>query len=884
MALAPGTKLGPYEVISPLGAGGMGEVYRGRDLKLNRDIAIKILPDLLAKDQECLARFRREAQLLAALNHPHIAHIHGFEDSSGAYALIMELVEGPTLAEKMMEITGRAPGTPGMPLDEALAIAKQLADALEAAHERGIVHRDFKPGNIKITADGTVKVLDFGLAKAVADGAGAKDLAQSPTLTLETSPGVVVGTVSYMSPEQARGLPVDKRADIWAFGSVLYEMLAGRKPFAGDTKSDIMANVLLRPPDWGALPAGVPAPVMRLLRRCLEKDARRRLHDMGDALLDLEEAGTPATAESKKGAAPRRFSFLEWLAASLLILLAVAAGWLLRPHSLPENPLANAHFTRLTDWEGLERDAAISPDGKFVAFVSDRDGPFDIWLAEMGAGVFVNLTHGREANLDFELPVVGFANGGSQLWIHDANPTTPLRLAPLMGGEPRTFLAKGPGQRPPVNAAWSPDGSQLVYHTSDPGDPLYVADRTGGNPHLLFRNADPGMHNHFPVWSPDGRWIYFARGNPVAASFDLWRISPSGGKPERLTTQSTWLAYPAPLGSHTVLYVARGEDGSGPWLWALNPDDKSTRRVSFGLEQYTSVAASANGRRLVATVANPSANLWSVPIADHPAGEGEVTRFPLPTVRALAPRFAGTLLFYLSSHGAGDGLWRYDQRQAIEIWKGADGPLFEAAAISPDGSQVAIGLRTDGKLRLHLMTADGSDLHSIGEGIEVQGTAAWSPDGKWIVTGGRGDHGLGLFKIPVAGGSPTQILTGQAFNPVWSPDGSLIVYTGANVGPDAPLLAVRPDGTAVALPAIRVRRDGVRARFLPSGKGLVYMQGRSAAQDFWLLDVASKKSRPLTQLHDPSAMRAFDITADGKHIVFDRLRENSDLVLVDLEK
>src|SRR5579862_6642539 len=266
-------------------------------LKLNRDIAIKILPDLLAGDHECLARFRREAQLLAALNHPHIAHVHGFEDSAGTYALIMELVEGPTLAEKMMEVSGTAPDGPGMPLEEALPIAKQLADALEAAHDRGILHRDFKPGNIKITPDGTVKILDFGLAKAVADGAGAKDLAHSPTLTLDTCPGVVVGTVSYMSPEQARGLPVDKRADVWAFGCVLYEMLAGRKPFVGDTRSDIMANVLQRPPDWGALPADLPTPVMRLLRRCLEKDARRRLHDMGDALLDLEEAGTPAIAE-----------------------------------------------------------------------------------------------------------------------------------------------------------------------------------------------------------------------------------------------------------------------------------------------------------------------------------------------------------------------------------------------------------------------------------------------------------------------------------------------------------------------------------------------------------------------------------------------------------
>ena len=880
MSLAPGTKLGPYEVMAPLGTGGMGEVYRGRDLKLNREIAIKVLPDLVARDQDRLARFRREAQLLAALNHPNIAHVHGFEDSTGVSALIMELVEGPTLAEKISEVSGANAGGPGMPLEQALPIARQLAEALEAAHERGIVHRDLKPANIKITPDGAVKVLDFGLAKTVWDGGKRPDVLQAPTVTLE---GVVVGTVAYMSPEQARGLPVDKRTDVWAFGCVLYEMLAGRRPFLGETQSDVMAGVLQRSPDWGALPAGLPSPVLRLLHRCLEKDPKLRLRDMGDAQLDLEDAGKAPVPELKQQF-HRRPSWLQWLAAALLLLLAAAAGWLILLQRPAENPLPNAHFTRLTDWEGIERDAAISPDGKFVAFVSDRDGPFDIWLAELGGGGFVNLTHGKDPNLDFELPVVGFANAGSELWMHDAIPTNPLLLAPLMGGEPRTFLAKGPRQRPPVNAAWSPDGSRLVYHTSDPGDPIYLADRTGGNPRLLFVNSDPGMHNHWPVWSPDGRWIYFARGSPVAESFDLWRVLPSGGTPERLTSHNSWVASPAPIGPSTVLYIAREEDGSGPWLWALDPEKKSTRRVSFGLEQYTSVAASADGHRLVATVANPSANLWTVPILDHPAGEREVTPFKVPTVRAWAPRFAGSLLFYLSSHGTGDGLWRFDQRQAIEIWKGANNPLFQVAAVSPDASQVAIGLRTEGKLRLHLITADGANLHRIADEIEIQGTASWSPDGQWIVTGGRDAHGLGLFKIPAAGGLPTRIVAGQAFNPVWSPDGALIVYTGANVGPDAPLLATRPDGTAVPFPAIRVRRDGVRARFLPSGKSLVYMQGRPAAQDFWLLDLASRKTRPLTHLQNPSAMLVFDITPDGKHIVFDRLRENSDLVLIDLEK
>jgi Tol biopolymer transport system component len=874
MRLAPGTKLGPYEIIAPLGAGGMGEVYRGRDLRLNRDIAIKVLPDALAGDGERRTRFSREAQMLAALNHPNIAHVHGFEDSTGIPALIMELVEGCTLAEKL----ARTPG--GMELEEALALAKQIADGVEAAHERGIVHRDLKPENIRITPDGVVKILDFGLAKMVS-GAAHNSTQQSPTVTVE---GVVVGTVAYMSPEQARGLPVDRRADVWAFGCVLYEMLAGRKPFAGATTSDVIAAILQGAPDWSGLPRGLPRPLIRLLRRCLEKDAKRRLRDMGDAQLELEEAGNPAEPEAPQPTAGR-WGWKGAAIALLGILALAAARWAQLRSVPPANPLANALFTRLTDWEGIERDAVISPDGKFAAFVSDRDGPFDIWLTEIGGGQFVNLTHGSNPNLDFELRVVGFAEDGSELWMHDADPRTPLLLAPLMGGQPRPFLATGPGGRPPVNAAWSPDGTRLAYHTSEAGDPIYVADRTGGNPRRIFVNTDPGLHNHWPVWSPDGRWIYFVHGNPVAESFDLWRIAQGGGNPERLTRHNAWMATPAPIGRDDVLYVARDEDGSGPWLWDLNPEEKSTRRVSFGLEEYTSVAASASGRRLVATVANPSANLWSVAILDHPAGEREVAPFRVPTVRALAPRFAGSSLFYLSSHGAGDGLWRYDQRQAVEIWKGADGPLAEPAAVSPDGSQVAIALRAaGGKLHLNLITRDGSGLHSIAGTIEIHGTAGWSADGKWIVTGGRSDQGLGLFKIPVAGGEPVRIVAGQAFNPVWSPDGALIVYTGANVGPDAPLKAVRPDGTAVALPPIRVRRDGVRARFLPSGRALVYMQGRSAAQDFWELDLASGKSRPLTHLQDPSAMQVFDITPDGKRIVFDRRRENSDIVLIDREK
>jgi Tol biopolymer transport system component len=365
---------------------------------------------------------------------------------------------------------------------------------------------------------------------------------------------------------------------------------------------------------------------------------------------------------------------------------------------------------------------------------------------------------------------------------------------------------------------------------------------------------------------------------------DLWRIDPTGGNPQRLTQRNTDVAYPTPARDRTVFYVARDTDGSGPWLWAFDVKRKDSRRVSFGLEQYTSVAASADGRKLVATISNPVAGLWSVPILDRLAEEHDVKPLTMPTVRALAPRFAGASLFFLSSLGTGDGLWRLRDGQVTEIWKGADGALQETPAVSPDGRRVAIVLRRNGKRRLHILSSDGAELQPIAEGIDVQGTSCWSPDGRGIVTGGSDATGPGLFKIPLEGGSPVRLVAGLALNPNWSPDGSLIVYAGTNVSTFAPLLAIRPDGTSVDLPQISLRRLGERVRFLPDGKSLIYMQGLLASQNFWLLDLASMKSRPLTRLQNRATMRTFDITSDGKQIVFDRLRENSHVVMIDLPK
>jgi Tol biopolymer transport system component len=867
MALSSGTKLGPYEIQSPLGAGGMGEVYRASDTRLGRDVAIKVLPEALADDADRLRRFEQEARTIAALNHPNILGIHDIGTHDGAPFLVSEFLEGQTLRERLE--------SGPLPVRRAIEYALGIAQGLAAAHEKGIVHRDLKPENVFVTRDGRVKVLDFGLAKLVRPE---EDHEAVVTLTSPvTLPGMVMGTVGYMSPEQVRGEPTDARADIFSFGAVLYEMLTGRRAFKRNTSAETMTAILREePPELNDTGWQGPLALQRILVRCLEKNVERRFQSASDLAFAIESLSGTSTSKSVPHPKSRR-AWLPWVIAAALLVGTVVRE-MVRPAAAPANPLEKAHFARVTDYESVE--AAISPDGRFVAFVSDHDGPFDVWLTQMGTGRPTNLTQGKAGPLPGPLRSVGFSGNGSEIWLGGGDVGMRLRLMPMTGGALRNFLGEEA-----VNLAWSPDGARVVYHTFGSGDPLFVADHDGANARRIFGDQ-PGVHNHFPTWSPDGRWIYFVHGTPATKEMDLWRIDPAGNNPERLTQRNTDVAYPTPVGNRTVFYVARDGDGSGPWLWTFDLKRKDSRRASFGLEEYTSVEASADGRKLVATISNPVAGLWSVPILNRLAEEHDVKPFTVPTVRALAPRFGGASMFYLSSlgTGTGDGLWHLRDGQVTEIWKGADGSLLETPAISRDGGRVAIVLRRSGKRQLHVLSADGAELHPIAEEIDVQGTSCWSPDGKWIVTGGSGANGPGLFKIPLDGGPAVRVVAGPALNPVWSPDGSLIVYAGTNVRTFAPLLAVRPDGTSVELPQISVRRLGERVRFLPDGKSLIYMQGLLASQDFWLLDLASMKSHPLTRLENRATMRTFDITSDGKQIVFDRLRENSHVVMIDLPK
>jgi len=867
VSIGPGATIDHYRVEAKLGEGGMGSVYRALDTKLNRPVAIKFLSSDFA-DADARRRFQREAQMASSLNHPHIVTVYDAGEIDGRQYLVTEYIDGGTLKEWAAK-EHRSP-------KQVVDLLTGVADGLAAAHRVGIIHRDIKPGNILVATNGYAKLADFGLAK-LAEGTQidvARTLSEG-----QTKPGMIVGSIAYMSPEQASGVELDARSDIFSFGVLLYELLAGKRPFSGATDLELLKTIIHGEPQ--PLGKDIAAPLRSIIEKAIEKDPAERYQTMRDMVVDLKRLGRPSVLEAPRSTA-RAASGRSWpLAASIsaIVLLVVVAGlWEVRRlQAGRENPLANAAYTQLTDFEGAEVDAAISPDGKLVAFISDRDGRSDAWMGQIGTNQFRNLTKQDPDPISrTKVRSVGFAADG-EIWLRGGLGKR-LRLLPLAGDVPRVFLGAKAG-----NAAWSPDGKLVVYHTDEDGDPMFLADSSGENPRPLV-SAQPQVHNHFPTWSQDGRWIYFVRGDQRANQMDLWRIKATGGELERLTQFNSQVSYPAPINAQTVLFVMPDKDGSGPWLWALDVDSKVSRRISEGLDRYTSVSATADGHRLVATAVNPQPNLWSVPILDKTAEEGQVKPYPLPTTRALAPRFAASGLFYLSSRGGGYGLWRFQNGQAAEIWKGSDGALLEPPAISADGHRVAIVLRKSGKPRLYVIAVEGTDLREVTSAVEILGTPSWSPDGNWIVTGGTDTSGEGLFRIPAEGGVPTRLLSGPVRDPLWSPDNALIVYTGENHAAYSPLRAATPNGEPIDLPQIQVRIEGERYRFSGDGKTLVYMQGSAPAQNFWQLNLVTKQTRQLTNFTKPTPMRTFDITPDGTQIVFDRLRENSDIVLIDLPK
>jgi Tol biopolymer transport system component len=882
MPLSAGTRLGPYEILMPLGAGGMGEVYRARDTRLGREVAIKVLPAALSSDPERLKRFEREARSASSLNHPNIVTIHDIGSDHGVSYIAMELVKGEPLRAMLL---ARA-----LPVRRLLQIAVQVADGLARAHASGIVHRDLKPENVMVTEDGLVKILDFGLAKLTQPDTSGGEKTQAPTVSGATEAGIILGTVGYMSPEQALGGTVDFRSDQFSLGSILYEMATGRRPFHRASPPQTLTAIIQDEPEpIATLSPLTPGPLRWIVERCLAKDPRERYdstRDLARELATVREHLSEATSlppglpETKPARRRRQAWSTVAILAGVALVLAAAAWKLARSDYFWRNPLEGARFTRLTDWEGSALDAAISADGKFVTFLSDRDGVFDAWIGQIGGG-FRNLTRSRFPDLlNEEIRNVGFSDDDTNVWVRVTrkSPFGALRkmdvwFLPAMGGEPRLFLADG------TLAVWSPDRTRIVYHTPDPGDPLFVADRNGGNPRKIF-SQKAGLHSHYPSWSPDGRFIYFVRGIPTTYDMDIWRIPSAGGEPERLTNHHSLVAYPTALDERRLIYVATSEAGSG--LYMLDLEKRIPHRVSFGLEEYISVAAAAGGRRLVATIANPTRNLWTVPVSDHMAGEPEARRVELPVTRAAAPRFGPDYFLFLSSKGTTNGLWRFKDGAATELWRASQGAVVAAPAISPDGAQIAFPVQREGRSELFTMNADGGNARPMSETLDVREAPSWSPDGKWIAVCAREGQANPLLKVPVGGGPPVRLVEGVTYNPVWSPDGSLIVYSESHGGGSYLVKAISPDGRPYALPELWVRFAGNRYRFLPGGKALVLTLGQVRQQSFWLLDLQTRGLRQLTDLKRGFDTKSFDISPDGKQILFDRYRENSDVVLIDL--
>jgi Tol biopolymer transport system component len=617
----------------------------------------------------------------------------------------------------------------------------------------------------------------------------------------------------------------------------------------------------------------------RIVRRCLEKKPAQRFQSASDLSFALETITSAVSGsgrvESVRTPTSRRR--LHWVVSIVaLIIAAVVIAWYVkRSDYWWSNPLAKARFTPLTDFPGTEGDAAISRDGKFVTFLSDRDGPFDVWVGQIGTGNFNNLTKGQIADMrNPEVRSLGFSPDGSLIsfWVRATNRTTTWAV-PTMGGPTRTYL-DGP------ELDWSPDGTRMVYHTSADGDPLFVTEPNEKVGKQIYV-ADRGVHCHFPLWSVDGDFIYFVQGFPPD-EMDIWRIRSTGGSPERITFHNSRVAYPTFLDERTLLYTSREADGSGPWLYGIDVDYRVPHRISFGVERYTSIAATADRQRLVASVANPDANLWRIPISTGIVEETGSSRITLPAVRGLAPRIGPNYMLYLSSTGGDDGIWKLANGAAVELWNGSLGRVLVGPAIAPNGLGIAFTAQKSGRNRLYYMKSDGTEVTELAPSLNVRGAPSWPPFGKWLTVAGDQGNGVSLFKVPLDGGPAIQFVNEPATNPVWSPDGEFVVYAGIEVGTRFSLKAATAEGKPYRIPEITLSRGSSRFSFLPRQPVLVVLEGEFWHKNFWSIDLVNGKRRQLTNLDKEFLLGDFDISPDGQQIIFGRLKESSNLIMIDL--
>lgn len=773
MPLAPGTRLGPYEILSQIGAGGMGEVYRARDSKLDRDVAIKVLPESFAQDADRLTRFTREAKTLAALNHPNIASIYGIEGN----ALVMELVEGDDLS------TVIAAGP--MALADALPIARQIADALEAAHEQGIIHRDLKPQNIKVRRDGAVKVLDFGLARSV-DPSSSSDLANSPTLTARaTQMGMIIGTAAYMSPEQARGRSVDRRADIWAFGVVLFEMLTGKRAFAGDDITDVLASVLKSDPDWTATPTSLPAPIRRLLRRCLEKDPKMRLSSIGDARLELNEH-EPAVAHAHAPMAARSSMVSRlWPVAAAIVVTAVAMYSLrssAAPTELPETrtsivaPAGNIIYPDSAM-------VAISPDGSQVAFVTgDIQGATGVWVRPIGSLTARRLEGTDEGNA--QLPFwsadskrIGFFTSGK------------LRTVAAAGGVIQTVCASpGSGGR---GATWN--ASNVIVFARDASGPLFKVSAGGGEPVQITKLAPNQLSHRFPTFLPDGDHFLYIALPGRNGKFDVFAGSLSGGTDKLIGQMEASPTYAAP---GYLLFPRQN-------VLAAQSFDANTLTLSgesFSLPDQPTVildpAQSFTGTKVVSAAASGALAYFSAPFGNVTATWFSMSGKAGGTVKLPEGQYSGVSIspdatravVVRSTSSTESSLWLVDLEHGGAVPLSSGGGRNDSPVWSLDGKRIVFASDRDGPQDFYVKNvSDGAPEQLLYRSpVMFKNPEGFSNDGKFLFFQSLdSESAQNIHLLPLTGPqTPQTYIKGpqRDFLSAQSPDGRHVAYTSDETG------------------------------------------------------------------------------------------------------
>jgi eukaryotic-like serine/threonine-protein kinase len=885
MSLA-GTRLGHYELVSIVGAGGMGDVYRARDTRLGRDVAIKVLPAAFTSDPDRLARFEREARALAALNHPHIGAIYGVEEATGARALVLELIDGETLGDRIVR---------GLRVREAVAIALQIVAALDAAHEKGVVHRDLKPSNVMIASDGTVKVLDFGLAKFDGPAASA-DFTRSPTIAVSaTNEGLIVGTAPYMSPEQARGQTVDKRTDIWAFGCVLYEMLTGRRAFGRETYSDIIAAILEHEPEWSALPADTPPGVRRLLERCLEKNPRRRIRDIGDVQIELEDIDRPsATRPSTQTSDERkRFGWPFVAAAGAAAILAVVTARTL--WTTVDRAPEFSRVTQLSRGAAFEFGAAISPDGKWIAYLSNARGPTDIWVRFLSGGDPVNLTASTTLEMQSRTDLGGLAispDGASIAFDAGATKGTPAPQfdawvipAPL-GGTPRKVVELGRALR------WSPDGSQIAFVRagSSAGDALWVARSDGGSPREVvpLRGA---MHVHWPVWSHDGRYIYFnysiSTANREPAS--VYRVAAAGGPIEPVVLTARRAAFPFPTPDGKGLVYAANPSSVDLALWWRPFDGGEATRLTTGVGEYSEPSITSDGRTMISSLVQFRQTLTVFtmnarttppqPITDGTTGDIDPV---------LSPN--SEQLVFSSSRSGFQNLWTARPDGSMPRALTSGNVFDERPAFSPDGRRLAFVSDRGGRRSIWTMAADGGIPERLAD-ADVVDRLVWWPDGQRIVFAVALGNVAALQSVRIADRTIEPIHTpGPAVTPfgfMGDTLGYLEPFPGGAGRPNVNHVAfVRSNGESATTEAMRsLNVANGFAALSPDGRRVAAMvEPGGAAGSIWILDLT--RGTPFQKVSDlPADVRFRGAAwADNDRLIVGTVQRTSHLVLFDQTK